>query len=294
MTPPKKTGLGKGLESLFSLEQKAAGVNTPTEISLVDIDPNPNQPRKSFDPEKLEELAESIRNHGLLQPLVVTPQGSRYLLVAGERRWRAARMAGLSLIPAVVMNLDEKAIAEISLVENLQRDDLNPLEEAEGIAQLMDQFALTQEDAAQRLGRSRPSVANALRLLQLSAPGQTMVREGQLSAGHARALAAVHDESLQIQLAQMAIEEGLSVRQLEDTLRKLKKQAEAEKKVVVKEPQPEFTELEDRLMRALGTRVVVKGNMDKGRIILEYFQRDDLERIYEIATQLTAESEQVF
>jgi len=294
MTPPKKTGLGKGLESLFSLEQKAAGVNTPTEISIVDIDPNPNQPRKYFDQEKLEELAESIRNHGLLQPLVVTPQGSRYLLVAGERRWRAARMAGLSMIPAIVMNLDEKAIAEISLVENLQRDDLNPLEEAEGIAQLMDQFALTQEDAAQRLGRSRPAIANALRLLQLSAPVQAMVRDGKLSAGHARALAAVHDETLQVQLAQMAFEEGLSVRQLEETLRKLKKQAEAEKKPVVKEPQPEFTELEDRLMRALGTRVVVKGSMDKGRIILEYFQRDDLERIFEIATQLTMNSEHTF
>ena len=294
MTPPKKTGLGKGLESLFSLEQKAAGVNTPTEISIVDIDPNPNQPRKNFDSEKLDELAESIRNHGLLQPLVVTPQGSRYLLVAGERRWRAARLAGLSLVPAVVMNLDAKSIAEIALVENLQRDDLNPLEEAEGIAQLMEQFAITQEDAAQRLGRSRPAIANALRLLQLTAPVKAMVRYGKLSAGHARALAAIHDETLQVQLAQMTIEEELSVRQLEDTLRKLKKQSETEKKTPIKEAQPEFTELEDRLMRALGTRVIVKGNMDKGRIILEYFQRDDLERIFEIATHLAADAENTF
>lgn len=294
MTPPKKTGLGKGLESLFILEQKAAGVNTPTEISIVDIDPNPNQPRKNFNSEKLDELAESIRNHGLLQPLVVTPQGSRYLLVAGERRWRAARLAGLSLVPAVVMNLDAKAIAEIALVENLQRDDLNPLEEAEGIAQLMEQFSITQEDAAQRLGRSRPAIANALRLLQLTAPVKAMVRDGKLTAGHARALAAVHDETLQVQLAQMTLEEELSVRQLEDTLRKLKKQSEAEKKVPVKESQPEFTELEDRLMRALGTRVIVKGNMDKGRIILEYFQRDDLERIFEIATHLAADTEHTF
>ena len=175
----KKKGLGKGLDALFAVEQQAAGAaEAPTEIALVDIDPNPNQPRKSFDPEKLAELSESIKNHGLLQPLVVTPRNNRYLLVAGERRWRAARMAGLTKIPAVVMNLDEREIAEISLVENLQRDDLNPLEEAEGIAQLMEQFAFTQEDTAQRLGRSRPSVANALRLLQLTKPVQELSGRG--------------------------------------------------------------------------------------------------------------------
>ena len=291
----KKKGLGKGLDALFAVEQQAAGAAAaPTEIALVDIDPNPNQPRKSFDPEKLAELSESIKTHGLLQPLVVTPRDNhRYLLVAGERRWRAARMAGLVKIPALVLTLDEREIAEISLVENLQRDDLNPLEEAEGIAQLMEQFSFTQEDAAQRLGRSRPSVANALRLLQLSKPVQEMVRTGGLSAGHARALAAVHDETLQIQIAQMTMEEDLSVRQLEELLRKQKKlAASADAKEKVKQPAPEFTELEDRLMRALGTRVVVKGTIDKGRIILEYFQRDDLERIYEIATQLTADSDQ--
>ena len=290
----KKKGLGKGLDALFAVEQQAAGAaEAPTEIALVDIDPNPNQPRKSFDPEKLAELSESIKNHGLLQPLVVTPRNNRYLLVAGERRWRAARMAGLTKIPAVVMNLDEREIAEISLVENLQRDDLNPLEEAEGIAQLMEQFAFTQEDTAQRLGRSRPSVANALRLLQLTKPVQELVRQGALSAGHARALAAVHDETLQLQIAQIVMEEGLSVRQLEELLRKQKRMKESpDAKKKEKQPAPEFTELEDRLMRALGTRVVVKGTMDKGRIILEYFQRDDLERIYEIATQLTADSDQ--
>lgn len=289
----KKKGLGKGLDALFAVEQQAAGsAEAPAEIALVDIDPNPNQPRKSFDPEKLAELSESIQNHGLLQPLVVTPRNNRYLLVAGERRWRAARMAGLTKVPAVILTLDEREVAEISLVENLQRDDLNPLEEAEGIAQLMEQFSLTQEDTAQRLGRSRPSIANALRLLQLTPPVQEMVRQGALSAGHARALAAVHDETLQLQIAQVVIEEELSVRQLEELLRKQKKMTSAsEGKEKEKQPAPEFTELEDRLMRALGTRVVVKGSMDKGRIILEYFQRDDLERIYEIATQLTADSD---
>ncbi len=292
----KKKGLGKGLDALFAVEQQAAGATeAPKEIALVEIDPNPNQPRKSFDPEKLAELSESIKTHGLLQPLVVTPRDNRYLLVAGERRWRAARMAGLTQIPALVLPLDDRAIAEISLVENLQRDDLNPLEEAEGIAQLMEQFGLTQEDTAQRLGRSRPAIANALRLLQLAKPVQEMVRRGELSAGHARALAALHDETLQQQMAQMVVEEDLSVRQLEMLLRKQKMQAQADSSTDKDKPklaEPEFTELEDRLMRALGTRVVVKGTMDKGRIILEYFQRDDLERIYEIATQLTADSDQ--
>ena len=289
---PKKKGLGKGLDALFAVEKQSADTYedlTPNQLPLVNIDPNPNQPRKQFDEEKLRELSESIITHGLLQPLVVTPRNGRYMLVAGERRWRAARMAGLAQVPALVMNLDEKEVAEISLVENLQRDDLNALEEAQGISLLMEQFAMTQEEAAQRLGRSRPAVANALRLLQLVPDVQEMVRNRQLSAGHGRALAGVQDEAHQLELAHIVVEEGLSVRQLEELLRKKKS---ARPQVVDNQPvQAEFTELEDKLMRALGTRVVVKGNLDKGRIILEYFQRDDLERIYEIATQLTSGSE---
>ena len=288
---PKKKGLGKGLDALFAVEQQAAGTDSaPTELPILEIDPNPNQPRKHFDPEKLAELSESILNHGLLQPIVVTPRGARYLLVAGERRWRAARQAGLTQVPAIVLPMDDKQVAEISLVENLQRDDLNALEEAEGIAQLMEQFSLTQEDAAQRLGRSRPALANSLRLLQLSPAVQALVREGSLSAGHARALVGLPEEE-QLAIARTVIDQGLSVRQLEEMMRKRKKAP------APKEPPkaiPDFSDLEDKLMHALGTRAVIKGTMDRGRIILEYYQRDDLERIYEIATQLTMDGSEPF
>jgi ParB family chromosome partitioning protein len=198
-------------------------------------------------------------------------------------------MAGLNTVPAIILPLDDRQIAEISLIENLQRDDLNALEEAEGISRLMEQFELTQEDAAQRLGRSRPSVTNALRLLQLCPEVQAMVRNGTLSAGHARALAAIKEQALQRELAQMVVDQGISVRELEEYMRKLKNPP-PEKKASPQPSNPEFSELEDKLMQALGTRVIVKGNLDKGRIILEYFQRDDLERIYEIAVQLTANS----
>jgi ParB family chromosome partitioning protein len=287
---PKKKGLGKGLDALFAVEKQSADTQeevTPNQLPLVNIDPNPNQPRKQFDEEKLKELSDSIATHGMLQPLLVTPRNGRYMLVAGERRWRAARMAGLAQVPALIMSLTEKEVAELSLIENLQRDDLNALEEAQGIAQLMEQFSMTQEEAAQRLGRSRPAVANALRLLQLAPEVQEMLRQGQLSAGHGRALAGIQQMEQQVALAQEVISQGLSVRQLEELLRKKKSRRVVEKPAVA----PEFTELEDKLMRAFGTRVVVKGNLDKGRIILEYFQRDDLERIYEIATQWTADSE---
>jgi len=253
-----------------------------TQVPVLAIDPNPFQPRTEFDKEALEALAESIRTHGVLQPILVTPRGDRFMLVAGERRWRASRLAGLKQIPAQVVAMDDRAVAEAALVENLQREDLNALEEAEGIQRLMQQFKLTQQQAAERLGRSRPAIANSLRLLTLPRTIQQMVREDRLSGGHARCLAGVKDEVRQLALAQKAVAMGLSVRQLEGLCKKdFDKQPPSEFQDMSKTP--EFRELTAMLREMLGTRVSIHGDLNRGKITLDYYSRDDLERIFEIA-----------
>jgi len=288
MPPVKKKGLGRGLDALFAAQnENAEASGDAREISLFEIDPNPRQARKQFDPEALTELTDSIRAHGLLQPLVVTPRGNRYLLVAGERRWRASRNAGLTAVPVRVLQLDDRQVAELSLIENLQRQDLNPLEEAEGLSQLMEQFGMTQEEAARRVGRSRPAVANALRLLQLDAAVQALVRSGELSAGHARCLAGVHDAVQQLSLARLSIDQGLSVRQLEELLAK-KKEEKHRLPRLPEEKAPEFLDLEEKLTGGFGMKAVVQGTLEKGKITLEYFQREDLEQLYELAVNLAA------
>jgi len=200
----KKGGLGRGLNVFFSEpvqeEENSALPGELRTVSILNVDPNPHQPRRTFDPEKLQELADSIAEHGVLQPPVVVQRGDRYHLVAGERRWRAARLANLKEIPVRVMDLSDREMAEISLIENLQRDDLNPMEEAAGIRALMQDFSLTQEEAAKRLGKSRSAVANSIRLLNLPQAVQTHVREGRLSAGHARVLAGIGDEKRVMEL----------------------------------------------------------------------------------------------
>lgn len=290
----KKGGLGKGLEALFgdSMTPPAAPevaeevASSPARtLPIVDIDPNLYQPRQEFDPEALQELSQSIATHGVLQPVLVTPRGKRFMLVAGERRWRAARLAGLSEIPALVLDMDDKAAAEAALVENLQRSDLNALEEAEGIAHLIETFTLTQQQAAERLGRSRPAVANSLRLLQLPDVIRQWVREGALSGGHARCLAGLKDSEQQLALAKLVIERGLSVRQLEELSRKAPTPSPAEKSTKAQPLSPEFSELEDLLRQMMGTKVEVKGSLEKGKIVLEYYSREDLERLYEMAAQ---------
>lgn len=279
----RKKGLGRGLDALLSPNMTQ---DMREEIPLHLIDPNPDQPRKDFDAQKLQELADSIREHGILQPLLVVPQGDRYLLVAGERRWRAARLAGLNQAPVLVRDYDARQIAEIALVENLQRDDLNALDEALGVRALIETFHITQEQVAQRLGISRPAVTNALRLLALPAPVQEGLRKGSLSAGHARALAGLDDAQLVLSLAKKAENGGMSVRQLEAAVRR-HKQPQAEK---LPAGRTDFGDLEENLMHALGTRVHVQGTAKKGKIIVEYFNRDDLERIYELAQRMARES----
>ena len=275
-----KKGLGRGLDILLPETEEAP--KSTMEIALGDIDPNPDQPRRDFDREALQQLADSIAQSGVLQPLLVVKEGMRYRIVAGERRYRAARMAGLHTVPCLVKDLSDQEIMEAALIENLQREDLNPMEEAAGIRVLMDKCGYTQEMAAKRVGRSRPAVANILRLLTLPAKVQKLVKDGKLSAGHARVLAGLDDEQLQLKLAQLAIEKELSVREME-------KLAAVKHEPVQPEPAPLPLELEDmreRLQNALGVRTMLRGNLKKGKIVLQYTSAEELEMIYEAMERL--------
>ena len=278
---PKKNGLGRGIDSLMldnSLEETAGA--QPVKLNLMDIEPNKEQARKQFDESALAELAESIAEHGVLQPLLVRPLiGGGYQLIAGERRWRASRMAGLSQVPVIIKELSDKEAAVISLIENLQREDLNPVEEAMGFASLMKDFELTQEEAAQKVGKSRPAVANALRLLKLPKKVLDMVRKNKLSAGHARTLAAIDDEKTVIAAANLIVEKGLSVREAEKlvktlTAEKKNKPAKASRNVF-------FDEVEISLNKSLGrkAKVITKGKKESGTLEIDFYDKDDLARI---------------
>ncbi len=285
---PKKGGLGRGLTSLLadnSLEETSAA--QPVKLNLMDIEPNKEQARKQFDDAALSELADSIAQHGVLQPLLVRPLiGGGYQLVAGERRWRASRIAGLTQVPVVIKELSDTEAAVISLIENLQREDLNPVEEALGFASLMKDFNLTQEEAAQKVGKSRPAVANALRLLKLPEKVLDMVRENKLSAGHARALAAIEDEKVLISTAELIVAKGLSVRAVE----KLVKTLTAEKKETVRKTSRAtfFDEVELSLNNSLGrkAKVITKNGKESGTLEIAFYDKDDLARIASILSAL--------
>ena len=277
-----RKGLGKGLGALiedFNEQPNAPGEGAVT-LPLQKIEPNPLQPRKTFNTEELDSLADSIRMHGIIQPLTVRklPSGF-YQIIAGERRWRAARLAGLSDVPVVVIEADDKTAMELALIENLQRSDLNPIEEALGYQELMGTYEMTQEQAAARVGKSRPAVANALRLLSLSPAVLELVKDGALSAGHARALLPVKDEAQQLSIAQKVMALGLSVRQTEALCKKLTKQAQP-----VKEQPPQvdyLAECEKELTAGLGRKVRIVSGKRKGRIELEYYGQDDLQQLYD-------------
>lgn len=291
MTVAAKKGLGTGLDVLFGdssrEEEKPQGV---LQLPIAKVEPRDNQPRTVFDEEALSELAESIREYGVIQPVTVRKLDSGYYqLIAGERRWRAARLAGLTEIPARVIEADDKLTTELALVENLQREDLNPVEEAQGYRTLMEEYGLTQDEAAQRVGKSRPAVANALRLLSLAPEVLQFVEQGLLSAGHARALVTVKPEELQIDAARQVMKNGLSVRRTEELAKRL-----------MRAPKPEAgddgairvdyaAEVTRRLERALGRRVLLSENGKKGRIVLEYYGADDRERLIEALAGLNKE-----
>ena len=277
-----RKGLGKGLGALiedFNEQPNASGEGAVT-LPLQKIEPNPLQPRKTFNPEELDSLADSIRMHGIIQPLTVRklPSGF-YQIIAGERRWRAARLAGLSDVPVVVIEADDKKAMELALIENLQRSDLNPIEEALGYQELMGTYEMTQEQAAARVGKSRPAVANALRLLSLSPAVLDLVKDGSLSAGHARALLPVKDEAQQLSIAQKVMALGLSVRQTEALCKKLTKQTQP---VKAQPPQVDYlAECEKELTAGLGRKVRIISGKRKGRIELEYYGQDDLQQLYD-------------
>ncbi|MDR1569674.1 MAG: ParB/RepB/Spo0J family partition protein [Oscillospiraceae bacterium] len=278
----KPKGLGRGLDALLS-DVSEENSNNIREIPLGDIDPNRDQPRKQFEPEALRQLADSIAQAGIIQPIIVCPTDGRYQIVAGERRWRAARLAGLTVIPAIIREADTIGRMEIALIENLQREDLNPMEEALAIRALMDECGLTQESVSQRLGRSRSAIANQLRLLTLPAPIQELVAGGKLSAGHARTLAALDNRTRQIALAQRAIDEGWSVRMLEQELSKKEQPARV---AVNKTPPPEFERIASNARETFGLRVQVSGSLKKGRIVLRYDRPEELEHFYSLLEEM--------
>ncbi len=298
-TPPR--GLGRGLSALFSDTEEAYGnaakfsqedaaplpadIKDLTEVDIDLIRPNPNQPRKHFDEDALNELADSIKKHGLIMPIVVNEmQDGKYMIIAGERRYRASRIAGKTKIPVVVRAYDDRQIKEISLIENLQREDLNPIEAATAMKQLMDEYHLTQEELAERIGKSRPAVTNTLRLLSLSPEVIPLVAAGKLSAGHARALITLPADA-QLKLAQDAIKDGLSVRDIERSVRDYFSTPDelADKKEKKKQQVSiELKDLVERMRHAFKTKVSLIGNDKKGRIYIDYYNTDDLNRISEI------------
>lgn len=297
-------GLGRGLGSLLGildddneveLRQAKTNKNETTqvqtkvpegevvqEVSMSLIDNNPNQPRKNFDPSALQELAQSIKLHGLIQPILLTKKGDRYMIVAGERRFRACKIAEIKQIPAIVKDFDDKQIKEIALLENIQRQDLNPIETGRAMKELMDAYGWTQEALADRLGKSRPNVANILRLLTLCPEVIDLVEKGKLSAGHARSLVVVTNPEVQLKLAHQVINSKLTVRDMENAVKEVSK--ENKKSIAKSKPQlsTEMREFKNSLEHKFSTKIEIKGSEKKGKIIINYYNSDDLDRIYDI------------
>ena len=275
----KQTGLGRGLDALFTDNARSDGEGSRLcTLRVAMIEPKTDQPRKTFDEEALAGLASSISAHGLLQPILVRPlPNDRYQIVAGERRWRAARLAGLSDVPVGIMEADDKKAMELALIENLQRQDLNPLEEALGYQTLMNEYGLTQEEAAGRVGKSRPAVANALRLLGLCPEVQERVRKGELSAGHARAILQLKSEKKQQEAAQKIVALGLSVRQAELLCKNMSKEPAPQKKEVFAVDY--VAECEKSLSKHLGRGVKIVNGKRKGRFELEFYGQEDLQNL---------------
>ena len=270
----KGKGLGRGLDALFAEELPAQ--NVPSGIRLSEIEPNPRQPRQDFDPLALEELAQSIRENGVITPITLRKTGETYQIIAGERRWRASRLAGLTEIPAIVLDVDEQTAYALALIENLQREDLNPMEEAEGYRRLTAELGLTQEQAALRVGKSRPAVANVLRLLTLPDSVALLLREKQLSAGHARALLPLEREEVMLKAAQTILEQQLSVRETELLVKKLQKTPEEKPE---KQPDIYVQDLERAMEAITGHKISIKHGAKKGKITIEYYGNEDLEAV---------------
>ncbi len=276
----KKTGLGKGIGSLFPSDVTLTPDDGVLELNINQIEPNKNQPRKTFDAEKLDILADSIKQHGLIQPIIVTQNGfDNYTIVAGERRWRAAKKAGLKKIPAIVKEYSTQAVTEVALIENLQREDLNPIEEALGYKDLSASYGLTQEEISKKVGKSRSAIANALRLLSLEPELQQHLISGAISEGHARAALSLEGFVLREFLINRIIEDGLNVRQAEKLAKDLQKEPAKPRNKQVTAYDIELERIQSDLETHFGTKVLISHTKKKGKIEIEYYGNDDLERI---------------
>ena len=285
----KKSGLGKGLGAILSDKYDSQALDSISnsddsqivELKIVDVEPNKDQPRKEFDKEKLDELADSISKHGVIQPIIVTKQGSVYQIVAGERRWRASKQAGLKKIPAIIRNYDEIKIMEVALIENLQRENLNPVEEALGYKSLMETFSLTQDKISERVGKSRSAIANSLRLLNLPDKVLSMLEKGEISTGHAKVILSVSNKNEQIQIAELIFEKKMSVRETENYI-KNKSKTKKSGTSVSSEVKMAIKEMENAFSKYLGTKVKIKDSNGKGKIEIAYYSHDEFERLMDL------------
>lgn len=281
----KKFGLGKGLGALIPEEEIKEEKNDKSQGTLISINkikPNKDQPRKYFDNEKIMELAESIKQHGLIQPLVVKKDNEFYSIIAGERRWRAAKLAGVKELPTIIMDLSDEKLLEISLIENIQREDLNPIEEGKAYQRLLEDFKLTQEDLAMKIGKSRTAISNTIRLLNLDERVQNYIIEGILTEGHGRSILGLQDNKMQNEVAQLVIDENLSVRETERYIKEINNPKEERKSNNSEEINPYYRDVQDKLQNYFGTKVNINSKKNRGKIEIEYYSEDDLQRILEI------------
>lgn len=276
-----KKGLGRGLDALISSANTLDEGRSIVEIRINEVEPNIEQPRKVFDQEKLETLAESIKEHGVVQPIIVRKEGSRYIIVAGERRWRASKLAGLKTIPVIIKDLSTREVMEIALIENLQREDLNPIEEAEAYQKLMEEYEMTQEEVAKIVGKSRAAIANSVRLLTLTNEIKEMLLDGRITSGHARTLITIPDMERQNELAKEIVEKNLSVREIEK-LAALENKKSTPRKKPINKNNIEVINLEEKLRTAYGTKINLVRGKNKGKIVFEYYSNDEFDRIIDI------------
>ena len=277
-----KKGLGKGLGALISfVESDDSGI---TEVRINEIEPNVEQPRKNFNDEKLSQLAESIKQHGVVQPLIVRRDGNVYRIVAGERRWRAARLAGLQTVPVIIRELSSRQVMEIALIENLQREDLNPIEEAEAYEKLISEYGMTQEEVSNTVGRSRPAIANSLRLLSLQDKIKSKLISGEISSGHARALLSIESKDVQLTALDEIIKREMSVRETEQLVKQLSNPKKIKR---TRENDVEYQAIEDKFREVFGTKVRIMNNKKNGKILIEYYSPDELDRIINIIDSLS-------
>lgn len=274
-----KKGLGKGLGALIATanEEVSSGV---VELRINDIEPNAGQPRKKFDDEKLMQLSDSIKQHGIVQPIIVRKENSTYKIVAGERRWRAARLAGLTTVPVIIKDVTNKQVMEMALIENIQREDLNPIEEAEAYERLINEYNMTQEELSNSIGKNRSTIANIIRLLALGDSVKEFLINGDISSGHARALLAIDEKEKQEIVCKEIIDKNLNVRETENYVKRLLSDQKKGKKVINNDAN--IVKIEDELKKILGTKVKLSNNNKKGKIMIEYYSNDELERILEI------------